>query len=450
MQDSCNLAEGNIFTRLLKFTVPIIFSILLQTTYGTMDLLIVGRFATVGDVSAVSIGSQIMDTVTALFTGLSLGTTVLIGKYIGSKQYEKTNDVIATSIILLLWLSIVVMCILVFFNKNIAVLMKTPAESFEQTKNYLMICGFGTIFIVFYNLIGSIFRGIGDAKTPLITVLIACIINIVLDLVFIGIFNLGSNGAGMATVIAQSVSVILSLRMIKNKDLPFNNLKGNIKFNKDVCKKILLLGIPVALQSVLVRTSFLAMISIINNFGVVASASVGIVEKITGFIMIVPSAFMQSLSAFVSQNIGADKPQRAVHGLYYGMGISLIFGLVMAYLATFHGTIFTGLFTDDAETTEFALLYLKSYALDCILVAVMFSFSGYFNGCGRTAFVMIQSVLGSFLVRIPLAYYFASLENTSLFVIGLATPMATFFQIIACIIFFWYVRKYKENNIKYE
>lgn len=440
MKKTLSLTDGKVLNSLLKFTVPILFTILLQTAYGTADLLIVGQFATVADVSGVTIGSQILQTITAIFIGLSMGTTILIARYIGSNKHEKCSAVVGTSLTLFASLAVFTTIIVVLFRSNIASIMQTPSDSLQQTKSYLLITGIGVVFIVAYNLVGSIFRGIGDSKTPLMTVAIACVVNIILDIIFVKSFNLGASGAALATVIAQATSVILSLIIISKKSLPFTFYKKDIKFNKKYTAEILKLGIPVATQSALVSVSFLAVTSIINIFGVAASAAVGIVEKITGLVMVVPQAFMQSLCAFTAQNYGANQLKRAKTALAYAISFSVCFGIITAYLCAFHGTIFTQIFTSDIDVTLNALDYLKSYSIDCVLVAFMFCFSGYFNGCGKTTFVMFHSIFSAFLIRIPLAYMISHLENTSLFLIGLATPSSTFIQIIMCVVFYYYTK----------
>ncbi len=445
MHQNTNLSQGNVLSVLLTFTFPIFLSLLLQITYGTVDLLIVGQFSGIGDVSAVTIGSQIMHAVTALCAGLSMGTTILIGQYIGAKHETQAAKVVGVSIALFTCISFLLSFLLLTFDTTIANIMQTPPESFKKTVSYLFISGFGAIFIVFYNLLGSIFRGIGDAKTPLIAVFIACIINIALDLLFIVVFDMGAPGAALATVIAQASSVFLSLFIIRKKVLPFVFSVKDIYFDKEYIKKILVLGVPIALQGVLVTISFLVVTAIINTFGVVASAAVGIVEKISAIIMIVPFSFMQSLSAFTAQNFGAAQYERAKKALQYAILLSLLFGLITTYLAIFHGTLFTQLFTNDVHITQASLLYLKSYAIDVLFVSIMFSFNGYFNGCGRTTFVMMHSIFGAFCIRIPLAYIFSSLENTSLFIIGLATPASTIVQIILCLIYYSYFQRYVKS-----
>lgn len=441
MSKKTNLSQGPVLSSLLKFTIPILISILLQTTYGTADLLIVGQFASVGDVSAVTIGSQLMQAVTAFFIGLSMGTTVLIARNIGSKKPELASRVLGVSIALFTAIAFIATILILLLNQQIITIMQTPLEAIVPTKSYLYYTGAGTIFVVLYNLLGSIFRGIGDSKTPLITVFIACIINIALDLILVAMFNLGATGAAIATIVAQAFSVLLSVIMIKNKELPFVFDKSTVKFDIPYIKNILTIGIPVALQGSLVTVSFLFITSIINELGVVASASVGIVLKITTIIMVVPQSFMQSLSAFVAQNIGANKMERATEGLKHSITLSLIFGFIFAYISAFHGTIFVRIFTQDPDITQSALIFLRSYSIDCIFVAILFSFAGFFNGCGKTTFVMLQAVIGAFLIRVPLAYFFSNLENTTLFIIGLATPTSTFFQIIACILYYFNAKK---------
>lgn len=448
MNRDLDLTKGNVLRVLCKFTVPILFSILLQTAYGTADLMIVGWFSGVADVSGVTIGSQIMQTVTAGYIGLAMGTTVLLGRFIGSGEPEHASKIVGVSIALFALLSVVSTILLVVFRGAIAIAMQTPSESMTQTMQYLLITGLGTTFIVFYNLIASVFRGIGDSKTPLVTVAIACVINIILDLIFVGVFNFGANGAALATVIAQGGSVLASFLMLRKRKLAFEVKAKDIKLDKVTSGRIISIGLPIAVQGMLVSLSFLFITAIINDFGVTASAAVGIVSKISVLIMILPQGFSQALAAFTAQNMGAKKLERAKRALIYSIVISLVFGIITGYISAFHGTIFTRIFTSNLEVTNSALQYLKSYSIDCLFVAFMFSFCGYFNGCGKTKFVMIQSVGCAFLIRIPLSYLFSTLENTSLFLIGLATPAATFVQIFMCVIYYIHTnKKYKYDDL---
>ena len=436
IKTTTNLTHGNILPTLIKFTIPILLSILLQTAYGTADLFIVGQFSDVANVSGVSIGSQLSQIFINLCVGISMGATVLIGRYIGAKDDNRASKVVGSSIFGFSILAVLCTIIILTFSDTLITLMQAPSESFAHAKSYLFISGTGAVFIVFYNLLGSIFRGIGDSKTPLLTVFIACITNIILDLIFVAGFNMGAAGAATATVIAQAVSVLLSVIVIRKNGLPFKFKPKHIKFNKKYINAILKIGIPSALQMVLASFSFLALSSIMNGLGVAASAAVGIVGKITGVILVVPQAFSQSLSSFTAQNIGANRLDRANKGLIYAISISLLFGAITAYLSFFHGTLFTQMFTSDPDATAASLSYLKSYSPDCLLVAFIFTFNGYFNGCGKTTFVMLQSILGAFLIRIPFSYWFSTFDNTSLFLIGLAIPLSSLVQIFSSGIYF--------------
>ncbi|MFI3284495.1 MAG: MATE family efflux transporter, partial [Erysipelotrichaceae bacterium] len=270
---------------------------------------------------------------------------------------------------------------------------------------------------------------------------IACIMNILLDLLFVATFQMGAKGAALATMLAQTTSVLTSLLIIRKRELPFEFHTKDIGFDSSYIKNILSLGAPIAIQSGLVSVSFLAVTAILNTYGVIASAAVGIVAKITSLVMIVPQAFSQSISAFTAQNFGAKRMDRVNQGLKYSISISLVFGIIMAYLGIWHGTIFTQFFTNDPETTQAALLYLKSYSIDTVLVCFLFSMNGYFNGCGKTKFVMLQSVVCAFCIRIPLAYLISRIDTSTLFEIGLATPASTFTQIILCFIFYRHFQK---------
>ena len=315
-------------------------------------------------------------------------------------------------------------------------IMHAPEEAFHKTTLYIQICSAGSAFIIAYNVLGSIFRGIGDSRTPLLTVFIACIFNILGDLLFVAVLDMAAAGAALATVLAQGISVILSFVFIRRQKLPFEFHRNNIHFQADLIKTMLTLGFPIALQDLMVSVSFLVIIAIINGLGVIASAGVGVAEKLCTFIMMMPSAFSQSMSAFVAQNYGAGKMNRARRGMVYGMAVSFSFGLLLAYVSFFHGDLLAAVFSKDSAIILAAADYLKAYAIDTLLVSFLFCFTGYFNGCGRTAFVMLQGIMGAFCVRIPVSYLMSLQEGASLFQVGLAIPLSTVLQITICLIYF--------------
>lgn len=435
-----DFTSGGILPKLLKFMLPVLFSMFLQALYGAVDLLIVGQFSSTADVSAVSTGSQIITTLTNLLVSFSMGITVAVGQRIGQKRLKDAAQTIGTGIIIFAIAGFVLTVISLFCASGLAKLMQAPAEAFSLTTDYIKICGAGFVVISAYNLLGSIFRGLGDSKTPLIAVGIACVFNIVGDYIFVAIFNLGSSGAAIATVLAQLISVIISLFMIRRTKLPFEFNKTYVKLKKDFANVIIKIGTPVALQEFLVGSSFLVLLAIVNQLGVTASAGVGVAQKVCTFIMLVPISFMQSMTAFVAQNYGAGLMQRAQKTLKTGVTVSFVFGVIMFVITFFRGDLLASVFSQDADTIKAAWDYLKAYAIDCLNTCFLFCFIGYFNGIGKTKFVMLQGLCGAFLVRIPFALLMQNTGNNSLFAIGMSIPLSTVLQIIMCFVAYFRIK----------
>ncbi len=445
MDETRNFTDSGVLKSLIRFAIPVLAALFLQSLYGGVDLLIVGQFAETADVSGVATGSLLMQTVTMVITGLSMGITIYVGQKIGEKNQEEAGRAIGAGIVLFCFLDVIFAVILAFFAKSFASALHAPQEAYAQTSQYIMVCGIGIVFIGFYNLLGAVFRGIGDSKTPLFTVLIACICNIAGDLVFVAVIGLGAMGAALATVIAQAFSVLISMFIIRKKTLPFTFRREYIRFDKRIILRELRLGTPIALQELLVGISFLVIQTVVNSIDVFASAGVGVAEKVCGFIMLVPSAFSQSMSAFVAQNIGAGMKERAVKALRYGIATSLCVAVVISSFTFWKGNLLAGIFTKDAAVIVQAHAYLKAYAIDTLLTSVLFCYIGYYNGCGNTFFVMLQGIIGAFGVRIPVAFFMSCLPNTTLFHIGLATPVSSVCQIILCVLFMLY-RNCKEKT----
>lgn len=429
-----NLLKGNILKSLISFAFPVLLALFLQAMYGAADLIIVGKFAGTFEQSGVATGSQFFNMVTMVITGLSMGITILVAQAIGSNKKIKAGHGIGAGIIIFTLLAFLITISVTIFSDTLTKFMHSPPEAFKQTSSYIFICGIGTIFIVAYNVIGAVFRGIGDSKTPLITVAIACFFNIIGDLILVVIFKMGASGAAIATITAQGISVIISLIFISRKELPFSFSKKYISFNKNLSKKILTIGIPIALQELLVQFSFLFIQIIVNSMGVVESAAVGVAEKVCVFLMLVASAYMQSISAFVAQNNGAGLFERSKKALFYGIKTAFIAGIIMGSLSFFWGNHLSAFFSNEANVIIASHSYLKAYAIDCLLTAILFCFIGYFNGCSRTVFVMLQGVIGAFFIRIPAVYFISKFEKITLFHIGLGTPISTVVQILLCLI----------------
>lgn len=439
-----NFTSGAILPKLLNFMLPVLFAMFLQAMYGAVDLFVVGKFSDNAAVSAVSTGSQIVLTLTNLLVSFSMGITVAIGEKIGQNRSDEASEIIGTGLVILTVAGLIFTTIGVSGAEVLAKVMQAPKEAFALTASYIRICGAGFLIITAYNLLGSVFRGLGDSKTPLIAVGIACVCNIIGDFVLVAGLGLGSSGAALATVLAQLISVMISLFIIRKKKLPFEFHRSHIRLHKPSAGAIFRIGTPIALQDFLVGISFLVTFAIVNNLGLTASAGVGVAEKVCAFIMLVPEAFMQSMSAFVAQNYGAGKPKRAKSALLTGFAVSAVFGFIMFLITFFHGDLLAGIFSNDQAAVINAWDYLKAYAIDCLLTCFLFCFIGYYNGIQQTKFVMVQGVIGAFLVRIPVAFLMQHFGGGSLFLIGLATPCSTFLQIIMCFAVFAGVGR-KEN-----
>ncbi|MBO4457460.1 MAG: MATE family efflux transporter [Butyrivibrio sp.] len=441
MERQIDFTTGKIVRPLLKFALPVLAALFLQAMYGAVDLLIVGRFAHSEDVSAVSTGSQIMMTITNLLSSLCMGMTIFLGQKIGEKKTEDGGRIIGSGLMLFMSIGVVLTVAIPVLSANLATAMHAPAEAFDLTSSYIRICGMGIIVIIAYNLIGGIFRGLGDSVTPLFTVFIACICNILGDLLLVAGFHMGAKGAALATVGAQFISVILSVMMIRRRKLPFEFNKKMLRWDSGLIGKILFLGAPIAIQDFLVCISFLVILAIVNSIGLIASAGVGVAQKVCTFIMLVPLAFMQSMSAFTAQNRGAGKTDRAMKGLKSAIAISFVFGVVMFYIAFFHGNILAGIFSKEDVVIAASADYLKAYAIDCIFTCFLFCFIGFYNGMEYTKFVMVQGIIGAFAIRVPLSFFMSKWEPVSLFHIGLATPCSTVVQILMCFGCLAYIKK---------
>ena len=443
MKKTSSFTEGGILLPLVQFALPVLLALFLQAMYGAVDLLVVGKFGTSADVSAVSSGSQIMTTLTNLVSSFAMGTTILLGQQIGCGERKKGGRTVGTAIVMFTILAIVMTLLLVLFAPQISQTVHAPEAAFSQTVSYVRICGAGMLVIVAYNLIGCIFRGLGDSRTPLLTVAIACVVNIAGDLLLCAGFKMGTTGAALATVFAQVVSVVISFFLIRRKELPFELTRHDLRLHMGSLKRMSGLGAPIALQDLLVNVSFLIILAIVNNMGVTASAGVGVAEKVCVFIMLISTAFMQSISAFVAQNYGAGKIGRALQALRYAVCLSFGIGIIMFILSYFRGELFARVFSSDPEVVEAAGDYLRAYGIDCLFTSIFFCFTGFFNGIGQTRFVMLQGIIGSLLVRVPVSWLMSRGEGATLFHIGLATPCSSLLQLLLCLSFFLWLRKRK-------
>ncbi len=440
-QQELSFVEGPVFGSLIKFALPVLGSLILQAAYGAVDLLVVGQFGDASSISAVGTGSTFMQMLTFVITSLAMGSTVIIGQHIGEEKPKKAGDAIGTTIILFIVFGIVLTVLLEVFAGNLMTILQVPQASYVKAVNYIRICSAGILIIIAYNVISGILRGVGNANLPFIFVSIACVVNIIGDLLFVAVLHMDASGAALATVLAQLVSVIISLIVLQKQTLPVSFSLKQCKIYPMELKKILSIGIPIALQETTVQISFLVVNTIVNTMGLMPSAGYGVAQKIVSFIMLIPSSTMQTVSAFVAQNIGAGKLERAKKGFFTAMFTGASIGVIIFLIGFFGGGLISSLFTSDAEVIKQSALYLKGFAPECILTCILFSSIGYFNGSSNSLPVMIQGISSAFCIRIPVSILMSKLPNTSLMLVGLATPITTVYGIIFFFICFTLLRR---------
>ena len=388
MKQEIQFTEGKIFQPLFRFALPVLLAMCLQSMYGAVDLLIVGQFGVAADVSAVATGSQMMQMLTILVTGLAAGITILLGQTIGSGKLEEAGNIIGTAICFFLLLALAITGVMMFATEPFATVMHAPKKAFASTVQYVKICSGGMVFIAAYNVLGSIFRGIGDSRTPLMTVIFACVFNIAGDLFFVAVLGMADEGAAIATVLAQALSVILCFFIIRKRGFAFPFSRKQVRIHGKNLGRMLKISFPIALQDGLVNISFLAIGAIVNSLGI-----------------------------------------------------------LMFSVTFFRGELLAGIFTADRQVVLASADYLKAYAIDTLIVSFLFCYIGYFNGCGKTTLVMVQGIIGAFGVRIPVSWFMSRLQPVSLFHIGLATPCSTVVQIILCTAYFlWLLRQEKKTQ----
>lgn len=436
-----DLTRGSICKTLLRFSVPYLISCFLQTFYGLADLFVTGQFNHADVISAVSIGSQLTHMLTVVIVGLAMGSTVTISNAVGTKNTKKMVQAIGNTVSVFLIFSLAATILLLLNTNHILSALRTPEESWEQARSYLFICFAGVPFIVAYNVVSSIFRGMGDSKSPMYIVAAAGIINIFLDFLFIGPFGMKATGAALATVLAQAISVLLALNMLRGRSTGLCLTKQDFLFQKGISSGILKIGIPVAFQDGFIQIAFLVITAIANSRGVDTAAAVGIVEKIISFLFLIPSAMLSSVSVVASQNAGAGLHQRGRKALYCGIGICVTFGLTIAVICQFAPETILRIFSGEEPVIRLGSQYLRAYVFDCVFAGVHFCFSGYFCAYGKSMYSFIHNLLSIILVRIPGAYLASVYFPDTLYPMGWAAPLGSLLSAVVCVGMFVWFRK---------
>ena len=439
------LTSGSVMKNLLFFSLPYLLSFFLQTLYGMADLLIIGQFGSVADTTAVSVGSQVMHMLTVMIVGLAMGATVNIGQAIGGRDNRRAALFTGNTVTLFMGLSSVLTLLLLVLRRAIVSAVSTPADAAAGTVDYLTICFIGIPFITAYNIISAVFRGMGDSKSPMYFIAVACAANIALDYLFIGVLGMGPAGAALGTVLSQAISVIISLIVIKRRSTGLALTKADIRPNKQIIGKILKIGIPVAMQDGFIQIAFMVITVIANRRGLNDAAAVGIVEKIIGFLFLVPSSMLSAVSALGAQNIGAQKPERARKTLLYAIFIAAGFGGTVAVIMQFLSSGAVSLFTDSAVVTRLGGEYLRGYAWDCLFAGIHFAFSGYFCACGKSGISFMHNIIAILFVRVPGSYLMSSMFPETLYPMGLATAAGSLLSALICAAAFVIIQRKKRD-----
>ena len=441
---SKNLTNGSIMGNIVSFSLPYLLSYFLQTLYGLADLFVVGQYCGVSSITAVSIGSQVMHMVTVIVVGLAMGTTVTTAQSVGANDVARTKRVVGNTVTLFMVFSLLMAAGLVGWVGDIVSLMSTPVEAAAETTSYLTICFIGIPFIVAYNIIASIYRGMGDSKSPMYFIAIACVVNVLLDYLLIGYLDMGAAGAAWATTLSQTVSVVVALIAMNRGDSGIRISRSDLKPQRAVMGKILNIGVPVALQDGFVQVGFIIITIIANQRGLNDAAAVGIVEKIIGILFLIPSSMLSTVSTVSAQNLGAGKLDRAIRTLWYANCIVIGFGTFFSIIMQMFPEKAVGLFTNDPQVIVQGCQYLQGYVWDCVFAGIHFCFSGFFCACGWSIISFIHNAVSIVVARVPLAYLASIMYPTTLFPMGLATVTGSVVSVIICVGVFVWMKKHRK------
>ena len=428
-----DLTQGSVTKKLIRFSLPFLLSNLIQALYSVADMLIVGWFRGDTAISGVSLGSQITMLVTNLVVGFTVGGTVLISQYFGAKKHRDVNEAIGTLFSLLVGASVLLTAVFLLLADPLLTLLQTPAEAFGEAHSYLFICLCGTIFIFGYNAVSSILRGLGDSKSPFWFVMIACVANIGLDFLFVGALGRSSDGAALATVIAQAISLVLSIIWLIKRGFSFDFKPKSFIPKPDKVKLIFKLGLPSSIQNTISSISFMLMTALANNYGGVdASTAIGVVGKFNSFAILPAIAMSSSVSSMAGQNIGAGYFDRAKKTMWIAIRISFAISAAIFVLVQLFPEYIIRIFTDTPGVIELGIDYMRAFAFDYLLVAFFFCFNGLIIASGHTVFSLINGVLCSILLRMPVAWLLGYVFDFGMTGIGAGAPAATLGSIILC------------------
>lgn len=407
-----DMTQGSPGKRIVAFTIPMLIGNIAQQLYNTVDSIIVGRF--VGDNALAAVGSAgpILNLLLVLFVGISVGVGIMVSQYFGAKQREELSKTIGCCITLTIITTILVMAVTPFVTMPLLRLLNTPDSIIGWCNSYLMILFMGIIGCAFYNILGGILRGLGDSVSALLYLLVATVINIVLDYVFVAKFGMGVAGVALATVIAQMVSAVLSfLKLCRMKEV-FDMKKDYLAPEKKYMWDLIRLGLPSGVTQAIFSLSMIVVQSLTNSFGEMFIAANVIVMRVDGFAMMPAFSFGTAMTTYAGQNVGAKRMDRVVQGARQGTGIAVATSTVITMLILLFGKYLMAIFTSTPELVDLSFTMMKILAVGYIAMEVTQCLSGVMRGAGDTVTPMWISMVTTVVIRVPLAYGLAYLTRS--------------------------------------
>lgn len=447
-----DMTVGSPVKGLIQFSVPLLIGNLAQQLYNTVDSIVVGTY--VGDTALAAVGASgpVVNLLLVLFMGISTGATIMVSQYFGAKEKDHLSHTVGTAITLSMLTSIFIMILGPLISRPMMSLLNTPADIFEQSCSYLNIIFFGIIGMAYYNILSGMLRGLGDSMTPLLFLLIACGLNVVLDVWFVAGLGWGVAGVAIATAIAQLVSAVLCMvRLALMKDIVTLNFEV-LKLKKKYVVQLVKLGLPAGLTQAIFSMAQIVVQSLTNSFGTAVIAANTAVMRVDGFAMMPNFTFGNAMTTYTGQNIGANRLDRVEEGTKDGMKIGLIFIAALVVCILIFGKYLLRMFTSTPEVIDLGVRMLQVLALGYLAVAVTQILSGVMRGAGDTMTPMWISIITTVILRVPIAYGIAYFTRTESSPVG--SPYSLFVSLLiswvmgAVLTFFFYKRgKWRTKGI---
>ena len=407
-----DMTEGQPVKQIIKFTIPMLLGNVAQQLYNTADSIIVGRF--VGDNALAAVGSAgpLLNLMLVLFMGIAVGASIMVSQYFGARKREELSKTIGASITLTAIASLFIMIVGPIITRPILELLGTPDSIIDWCTNYLLIIFVGILGGGFYNIMSGILRGLGDSISALVYLLVATVLNIALDLVFVAYLGMGVSGVALATVLAQFVSAFLSMRKLTKMSDVFDFKRAYLIPDKFYTGNLIKLGLPSGVTQAIFSMSMIVVQNLTNTFGAQYIAANVIVMRVDGFVMLPAFSFGSAMTTFAGQNIGAGKLERvekgAISGTLAAMGISAVLSLLILIFGKFIMSIFTS--TEELITLSYNMM--RILIIGYIAMEVTQCLSGIMRGAGDTTTPMWISMFSSIIMRVPMAYIFVNLTKT--------------------------------------